>query len=122
MSGIASCIKHRHLYLMRPEMGTLPDHCHPKTVMRMVRIVDRCGAQNMGSVWVLCRNRTPPTLRDTALGLRLAASSGVVKKGIFILAPMVGNKRNKDENAEQNTNAKETQHTLYGFRGVYVFD
>jgi hypothetical protein len=34
---------------------------------------------------------------------------------------MVGNKRNKDENAEQNTDAKETQRTLYGFRGVYVF-
>jgi hypothetical protein len=44
------------------------------------------------------------------------------EKGIFILAPMVGNKRNKDENAEQNTDAKETQRTLYGFRGVYVFD
>jgi hypothetical protein len=44
------------------------------------------------------------------------------EKGIFILAPMVGNKRNKDENAEQSTDAKETQRTLYGFRGVYVFD
>jgi N-terminal domain of anti-restriction factor ArdC len=44
------------------------------------------------------------------------------EKGIFILAPMVGNKRNKDENAEQSTDAKETQRTLYGFRGVYVFE
>src|SRR5450755_3960599 len=44
------------------------------------------------------------------------------EKGIFILAPMVGNKRNKEENAEQNTDAKETHRTLYGFRGVYVFD
>jgi hypothetical protein len=44
------------------------------------------------------------------------------EKGIFILAQMVGNKRSKDENVEQNTNAKETQRTLYGFRGVYVFD
>jgi hypothetical protein len=44
------------------------------------------------------------------------------EKGIFILAPMVGNKRNKEENVEQNTDAKETQRTLYGFRGVYVFD
>jgi len=35
---------------------------------------------------------------------------------------MVGNKRKKDENAEQNTDAKETQPTLYGFRGVYVFE
>ena len=44
------------------------------------------------------------------------------EKGIFILAPIVGNKRNKDENAEQHTDAKDTQRTLYGFRGVYVFD
>jgi hypothetical protein len=35
---------------------------------------------------------------------------------------MVGNKRNREENAEQNTDAKEAQRTLYGFRGVYVFD
>jgi hypothetical protein len=46
------------------------------------------------------------------------------EKGIFILAPMAGNKRKKDdtESAEQNTDAKETFRTLYGFRGVYVFD
>ena len=46
------------------------------------------------------------------------------EKGIFILAPMVGNKRKKDETekTEQDTDAKETQRTLYGFRGVYVFD
>jgi hypothetical protein len=43
------------------------------------------------------------------------------EKGIFILAPMVGNKRKKDE-TEQATDANETQRTLYGFRGVYVFD
>ena len=46
------------------------------------------------------------------------------EKGIFILAPMVGNKRKKDETekTEQATDAKETQRTLYGFRGVYVFE
>jgi antirestriction protein ArdC len=46
------------------------------------------------------------------------------EKGTFILAPMVGNKRknNGTDNAEQNTDANETQPTLYGFRGVYVFD
>jgi hypothetical protein len=46
------------------------------------------------------------------------------EKGIFILAPMVGNKRKKDdtEKTEQDTDANETQGTLYGFRGVYVFD
>ena len=46
------------------------------------------------------------------------------EKGIFILAPMVGNKRKKDETekTEQDTDANETQGTLYAFRGVYVFD
>jgi hypothetical protein len=45
------------------------------------------------------------------------------EKGIFILAPMVGNKRKKDETekTEQDTGANETQGTLYGFRGVHVF-
>jgi len=33
------------------------------------------------------------------------------EKGIFILAPMVGNKRKKDETPEQNTDAKENQRT-----------
>src|SRR5260370_29049077 len=40
------------------------------------------------------------------------------EKGIFILAPIVGNKRKKDENAEQNADATETHPTMYGFRGV----
>jgi hypothetical protein len=44
------------------------------------------------------------------------------ERGIFILAPMVGNKRKKNENAEPNEDAKETQPALYGFRAVYVFD
>jgi hypothetical protein len=35
---------------------------------------------------------------------------------------MIGNRHKKDENAEQNTDAKKTQPTFYGFRGVYVFD
>jgi hypothetical protein len=37
---------------------------------------------------------------------------------------MVGNKRKKDETekTEQDTDTNETQGTLYGFRGVYVFD
>jgi len=44
------------------------------------------------------------------------------EKAIFILAPMVRNKRKNDEKTEQNEYAKETQPKLYGFRGAYVFD
>jgi hypothetical protein len=56
----------------------------------MVRIVDRGGAQNMGSVWVLCKNPTPATSLESALETRLAASFNPAKKGILILAPIVG--------------------------------
>jgi N-terminal domain of anti-restriction factor ArdC len=44
------------------------------------------------------------------------------EKGILILAPMVGNKRKKNDDAEQNADPQETQPTLYGFRSVHVFD
>jgi hypothetical protein len=46
------------------------------------------------------------------------------EKGIFILAPMVGNKPKKDEadKTQQDTDANATQRTPYGFRGAYVFD
>jgi len=44
------------------------------------------------------------------------------RKRHFHSRPNGRQQRNKDENAEQNTDAKETQRTLYGFRGVYVFD
>jgi hypothetical protein len=44
------------------------------------------------------------------------------EKGIFILAPMVGNRRKNDASAEQAEHAKDNQPRLYGFRAVYVFD
>jgi len=71
---------------------------------------------SFGNIMLIAsRSQTLLTLPDTELGLRLAASSGVAKKA-FSFSPNVGNKRNKDENAEQNTDAKESQRTLYGFR------
>jgi hypothetical protein len=87
-------------------------------IVRIVRIVDRCGAQNMGNVWVLCRNPMPLTLQDSALGTRLAASSGAAKRTFSFSLRLVANKHKKNENAD----AKETQPTLYGFRAVYVFE
>ena len=74
------------------------------------------------------QNRCPAAAALNRCGCRRRAGSACPgrfvrrgEKGIFILAPMVGNKRKKDE-TEQATDAKETQRTLYGFRGVYVFD
>src|SRR5208282_4843279 len=78
---------------------------------------------SLGNIMLIARQKPDAT---HVAGYRTWTSLGRFvrrgEKGIFILAPMVGNKRNKDENAEQNTDAKETQRTLYGFRGVYVFD
>src|SRR6202142_628298 len=78
---------------------------------------------SFGNIMLIARQKPDAT---NVAGLRTWNSLGRFvrrgEKGIFILAPMVGNKRNKEESAEQNTDAKETQRTLYGFRGVYVFD
>ena len=43
------------------------------------------------------------------------------EKGIQILAPMIGTKRKKDAEAEQDI-TKQNQPVLVGFRAVYVFD
>src|SRR5260370_41472917 len=78
---------------------------------------------SFGNIMLIARQKPDAT---NVAGLRTWNSLGRFvrrgEKGIFILAPMVGNKRKKDENAKQNADAKETQPTLYGFRGVYVFD
>src|SRR6202040_2146716 len=78
---------------------------------------------SFGNIMLIARQKPDAT---NVAGLRTWNSLGRFvrrgEKGIFILAPMVGNRRNKDENTEQNADAKETHRTLYGFRGVYVFD
>ena len=82
---------------------------------------------SFGNIMLIARQKPDAT---NVAGYRTWTSLGRFvrrgEKGIFILAPMVGNKRKKNENqaenAEQTTDAKETQPTLYGFRGVYVFD
>ena len=45
------------------------------------------------------------------------------EKGIFILAPMIGKKRNQEDEATADGEDKSNgQPRLYGFRAVYVFD
>jgi antirestriction protein ArdC len=46
------------------------------------------------------------------------------EKGIFILAPMVGKRSTQDVATDEASDdaSTEGQRTLYGFRGVYVFD
>ena len=78
---------------------------------------------SFGNIMLIARQKPDAT---NVAGLRTWNSLGRFvrrgEKGIFILAPMVGNKRKKNENAEQNADAKETQPALYGFRAVYVFE
>src|SRR5271165_3897176 len=78
---------------------------------------------SFGNIMLIARQKPDAT---NVAGLRTWTSLGRFvrrgEKGIFILAPMIGNKRNKEESAEQNADANETQPTLYGFRAVYVFD
>jgi hypothetical protein len=78
---------------------------------------------SFGNIMLIARQKPDATY---VAGFRTRTSLGRFvrrgEKGIFILAPMVGNKSNKDENAGQNSDAKATQRTLYGFRAVYVFD
>jgi hypothetical protein len=78
---------------------------------------------SFGNIMLIARQKPDATY---VAGFRTWTSLGRFvrrgEKGIFILAPMVGNKSTKDENAGQNSDAKATQRTLYGFRAVYVFD
>jgi hypothetical protein len=43
-------------------------------------------------------------------------------RGIFILAPMIGKKRNENEAAPEEGKKSDGESRLYGFRAVYVFD
>ena len=96
---------------------------HSEVLTQYLGAMARFHAYSFGNVMLIARQKPDAT---HVAGYRTWTSLGRFvrrgEKGIFILAPMVGNKRNKDENAEQNADAKETQRTLYGFRGVYVFD
>ena len=45
------------------------------------------------------------------------------EKGIFILAPMIGKKRDQEEESTAGADGKSNGEAhLYGFRAVYVFD
>jgi N-terminal domain of anti-restriction factor ArdC len=79
---------------------------------------------SFGNVMLIARQKPDAT---NVAGLRAWNSLGrFVKKGekgIFILAPMIGRKRNQEDGTtteeEQKTNGESR---LYGFRAVYVFD
>jgi hypothetical protein len=96
---------------------------HSEVLTQYLGAMARFHTYSFGNLMLIARQK--PDASNIA-GIRTWNSLGrFVKpgeKGILILAPMVGNKRKKDENAEQTEDAKKSQLTLCGFRGVYVFD
>ena len=79
---------------------------------------------SFGNIMLIARQKPDAT---NVAGLRTWNSLGrFVKrgeKGIFILAPMVGKKRNQEDEATADGEEKSNgQPRLYGFRAVYVFD
>ena len=79
---------------------------------------------SFGNIMLIARQK--PNATNVA-GLRTWNSLGrFVKrgeKGIFILAPMIGKKRTKEDEATAGEEEKNNgEPRLYGFRGVYVFD
>src|SRR5579863_1104021 len=78
---------------------------------------------SFGNIMLIARQKPDDT---NVAGLRTWNSLGrFVKrgeKGIFILAPMIGKKRSKNQAALEEDDKVNGEARLYGFRAVYVFD
>jgi len=78
---------------------------------------------SFGNIMLIARQKPDAT---NVAGLRTWNSLGrFVKrgeKGIFILAPMTGQKRRKEDATPDADRKSEGESRLYGFRAVYVFD
>jgi hypothetical protein len=78
---------------------------------------------SFGNVMLIARQKPDAT---NVAGLRTWNSLGRFvrrgEKGIFILAPMIGKKRNENEAATQEDKKNNGESRLFGFRAVYVFE
>jgi hypothetical protein len=78
---------------------------------------------SFGNIMLIARQKPDAT---NVAGLRTWNSLGrFVKrgeKGIFILAPMIGKKRNEEEATAEKDKRSNGEARLYGFRAVYVFE
>ena len=78
---------------------------------------------SFGNIMLIARQKPDAT---NVAGLRTWNSLGrFVKrgeKGIFILAPMIGKKRNEEDATADADSKSNDEARLYGFRAVYVFD
>jgi len=97
---------------------------HSEVLTAYLEAMAKFHTYSFGNIMLIARQKPDAT---NVAGLRTWNSLGrFVKrgeKGIFILAPMIGKKRNQEEEAttagEEKSNG---QPRLYGFRGVYVFE
>jgi len=97
---------------------------HSEVLTAYLSAMAKFHTYSFGNILLIARQKPEAT---NVAGIRTWNSLGrFVKrgeKGIFILAPMVGKKRSRDENAtSEDADTKDGQPRLYGFRGVYVFD
>ena len=97
---------------------------HSEVLTAYLSAMAKFHTYSFGNILLIARQKPEAT---NVAGIRTWNSLGrFVKrgeKGIFILAPMIGKKRSRDEEVPaEDADKKDGQPRLYGFRGVYVFD
>jgi hypothetical protein len=96
---------------------------HSEVLTTYLGAMAKFHAYSFGNIMLIARQKPEAT---NVAGLRTWNSLGrFVKrgeKGIFILAPMIGKKRNEEEAKADTDNKSNGEARLYGFRAVYVFD
>jgi hypothetical protein len=102
---------------------------HSEVLTQYLGTMARFHTYSFGNVMLIARQKPDAT---NVAGIRTWNSLGrFVKrgeKGILILAPMVGNRRSRqneiatDIDTENAADERKPEHSLIGFRAVYVFD
>ena len=95
---------------------------HSDALTNYLTAMSRFHNYSFGNVLEIARQMpTPPALPGFWTWKKLGRSVKKGEKGIRILAPIVGVKRKKDEEAEKDITTQNTR-ALVGFRTAYVFD
>src|SRR5436853_4417572 len=96
---------------------------HSEVLTAYLGAIAKFHTYSFGNVMLIARQKPDAT---NVAGLRTWNSLGrFVKrgeKGIFILAPMIGQKRSEEEATADEDKKSNGESRLYGFRAVYVFD
>jgi antirestriction factor ArdC-like protein len=95
---------------------------HSEGLTAYLIAMGRFNNYSFGNILEIARQK-PDTTRVAGIYGWNQLGRKVIKgqKGIRILAPMIGARRNKDKEAERDIN-KQNQPVLVGFRSAYVFD